>query len=205
MRLREPARPRPRPRATSPPTGPSSDEPIDARYRDREVLTNPPPSSGGILTAYCVGLLERSANPRPRDGWLRRWARPTRRAAPTSPRRSTEPRSSGACSNEPLSPASPPRPARLDDPPVRARPQWHRRQHHLLQRQPLRCPGAGHRRAPEQHARRGGPQPARLPRHRRPARRVTRMMAPTTCCATARSSSPSAAPAPTASARRSCR
>jgi gamma-glutamyltranspeptidase / glutathione hydrolase len=34
-------------------------EPIRARFRGTEVLTNPPPSSGGILIAYCLGLLER--------------------------------------------------------------------------------------------------------------------------------------------------
>ena len=33
--------------------------PIRARFRGTEVLTNPPPSSGGILVAYCLGLLER--------------------------------------------------------------------------------------------------------------------------------------------------
>jgi gamma-glutamyltranspeptidase / glutathione hydrolase len=33
--------------------------PIAAPFRDTEVLTNPPPSSGGILIAYCLGLLER--------------------------------------------------------------------------------------------------------------------------------------------------
>jgi gamma-glutamyltranspeptidase/glutathione hydrolase len=33
--------------------------PITAPFRGREVLTNPPPSSGGILIAYCLGLLER--------------------------------------------------------------------------------------------------------------------------------------------------
>jgi gamma-glutamyltranspeptidase/glutathione hydrolase len=33
--------------------------PISARFRGTEVLTNPPPSSGGILIAYCLGLLER--------------------------------------------------------------------------------------------------------------------------------------------------
>ncbi len=30
-----------------------------ADYRGREVLTNPPPSSGGILIAYCLNLIER--------------------------------------------------------------------------------------------------------------------------------------------------
>jgi gamma-glutamyltranspeptidase/glutathione hydrolase len=33
--------------------------PIAAPFRGTEVLTNPPPSSGGILIAYCLGLLER--------------------------------------------------------------------------------------------------------------------------------------------------
>ncbi len=34
-------------------------EPIRAGFRGTEVLTNPPPSSGGTLIAYCLGLLER--------------------------------------------------------------------------------------------------------------------------------------------------
>ena len=34
-------------------------EPIRVPFRGTEVLTNPPPSSGGILIAYCLGLLER--------------------------------------------------------------------------------------------------------------------------------------------------
>jgi gamma-glutamyltranspeptidase / glutathione hydrolase len=33
--------------------------PVVAPFRGAEVLTNPPPSSGGILIAYCLGLLER--------------------------------------------------------------------------------------------------------------------------------------------------
>jgi gamma-glutamyltranspeptidase / glutathione hydrolase len=33
--------------------------PVRARFRGAEVLTNPPPSSGGILVAYTLGLLER--------------------------------------------------------------------------------------------------------------------------------------------------
>lgn len=33
--------------------------PIAASFRGTQVLTNPPPSSGGILIAYCLGLLER--------------------------------------------------------------------------------------------------------------------------------------------------
>jgi len=34
-------------------------KPVRAAYRGTEVLTNPPPSSGGILIAFCLGLLER--------------------------------------------------------------------------------------------------------------------------------------------------
>ena len=34
-------------------------EPARAHYRGREVMTNPPPSSGGILIAYALDLLER--------------------------------------------------------------------------------------------------------------------------------------------------
>jgi gamma-glutamyltranspeptidase/glutathione hydrolase len=38
-------------------------EPLRMRYRDREVLTNPPPSAGGALIAYALGLLD--AQPAP--------------------------------------------------------------------------------------------------------------------------------------------
>jgi gamma-glutamyltranspeptidase/glutathione hydrolase len=34
-------------------------EPVRAQYQGREILTNPPPSSGGILIAYALDLLER--------------------------------------------------------------------------------------------------------------------------------------------------
>jgi gamma-glutamyltranspeptidase / glutathione hydrolase len=34
-------------------------KPVRASYRGAEVLTNPPPSSGGILISFCLGLLER--------------------------------------------------------------------------------------------------------------------------------------------------
>jgi gamma-glutamyltranspeptidase/glutathione hydrolase len=37
--------------------------PIRARYRDREVLTNPPPSAGGILIAYALSLLDGAGPP----------------------------------------------------------------------------------------------------------------------------------------------
>ena len=38
---------------------PVSRDPIAARFRGRDVLTNPPPSSGGILISLCLELLER--------------------------------------------------------------------------------------------------------------------------------------------------
>ncbi len=38
-------------------------EPARARYRGRDILTNPPPSSGGILLAYSLDLLERLGRP----------------------------------------------------------------------------------------------------------------------------------------------
>jgi gamma-glutamyltranspeptidase/glutathione hydrolase len=38
-------------------------EPAHAHYRGRDVLTNPPPSSGGILIAYSLDLLERLGRP----------------------------------------------------------------------------------------------------------------------------------------------
>jgi gamma-glutamyltranspeptidase / glutathione hydrolase len=38
-------------------------EPVRARYRGRDVLTNPPPSAGGTLIAYALALLEREAGP----------------------------------------------------------------------------------------------------------------------------------------------
>ena len=37
--------------------------PARAEYRGREILTNPPPSSGGILIAYSLGLLEQAGRP----------------------------------------------------------------------------------------------------------------------------------------------
>ena len=38
-------------------------EPAHASYRGRDILTNPPPSSGGILIAYSLDLLERVGRP----------------------------------------------------------------------------------------------------------------------------------------------
>lgn len=41
---------------------PIAREPVRARFRGRDVLSNPPPSSGGILLAYALELLERTAD-----------------------------------------------------------------------------------------------------------------------------------------------
>ncbi|HUA74505.1 MAG TPA: gamma-glutamyltransferase [Solirubrobacteraceae bacterium] len=38
-------------------------EPVRVAYRGREVLTNPPPSAGGTLIAYALGLLDREPPP----------------------------------------------------------------------------------------------------------------------------------------------
>lgn len=38
-------------------------EPARAAYRGREVLTNPPPSAGGTLISYALGLLDREPGP----------------------------------------------------------------------------------------------------------------------------------------------
>jgi gamma-glutamyltranspeptidase / glutathione hydrolase len=38
-------------------------EPVRVRYRDREILTNPPPSAGGTLLAYSLALLDRGPAP----------------------------------------------------------------------------------------------------------------------------------------------
>ena len=40
-------------------------QPVRVRYRDRLVLTNPPPSAGGTLLAYSLALLDRGARPPP--------------------------------------------------------------------------------------------------------------------------------------------
>jgi gamma-glutamyltranspeptidase / glutathione hydrolase len=41
--------------------------PVEAAYRDRRVLTNAPPSSGGVLIAYALELLQRWGSPPPLD------------------------------------------------------------------------------------------------------------------------------------------
>ena len=54
--------------------------PVSASFRGHEVLTNPPPSSGGILIGYSLGLLER-LGPAQRGGADRRRDRGRKRSA----------------------------------------------------------------------------------------------------------------------------
>ena len=42
-------------------------QPVEVAYRDRRVLTNAPPSSGGVLIAYALELLQRWGSPPPLD------------------------------------------------------------------------------------------------------------------------------------------
>ena len=49
-------------------------QPVKVRYRDREVLTNPPPSAGGILLAYALALLDRGPAPPTLEGVVRAMA-----------------------------------------------------------------------------------------------------------------------------------
>ena len=132
-------------------------EPVRAAYRGREVLTNPPPSAGGILIAHALALLD--AQPGPPELEARR------RGDGADPGRAH---------------ARVPRGARR--PGVRAGGSWTRRSPlgsttHIavLDREGWACSvtcsngsslrrgRARDRRSPEQHARRAGPQPARLP------------------------------------------
>ncbi len=49
-------------------------EPVRIGYRDREILTNPPPSAGGTLLAYALALLDRSPAPPTLRGVVRAMA-----------------------------------------------------------------------------------------------------------------------------------
>ncbi len=46
-------------------------EPVSVTYRDREILTNPPPSAGGTLIAYALALLDRGPAPPTLSGVVR--------------------------------------------------------------------------------------------------------------------------------------
>ena len=142
------------------------------RFRGTEVLTNPPPSSGGILIAYCARPA-RAARRGRGEQWSRRWRRrrtPARGFTPAVEDGFAERflyDGRGAARRGFLDPAGARprrrRPARLDHPHLGPRRRRAVRQRHLLQRLGLGRAGARDRRDPQQHARRGGPQPARLP------------------------------------------
>jgi gamma-glutamyltranspeptidase / glutathione hydrolase len=51
-------------------------EPLHVRFRDREVLTNPPPSAGGSLLAYALRLLDRDQAERTANAAGIGWAGP---------------------------------------------------------------------------------------------------------------------------------
>ena len=63
---------------------PIAREPVARALRGREVLTNPPPSSGGILIAYALELLERARRRPASRSSSRRWRRRRRRAPRSS-------------------------------------------------------------------------------------------------------------------------
>ena len=127
-----------------------------SRYRGREVLTNPPPSAGGILIARRAGDARRRAGPaRASSEVVDVMERTQAERTPSSSRGWTTPSSCGG--------SWPARgPAGLDHPHRGARPRGLGVLGHLLQRLVLGRRRSRDRRAPEQHARRAGPQPARL-------------------------------------------
>jgi gamma-glutamyltranspeptidase / glutathione hydrolase len=45
-------------------------EPVRVQFRDRQILTNPPPSAGGVLLAYSLGLLNRGPSPPTVEGMV---------------------------------------------------------------------------------------------------------------------------------------
>ncbi len=62
----------------------SSGRPCGCAYRDREILTNPPPSAGGLLLAYSLGLLDARAGAADPGRRRERDAVPRRASAPPS-------------------------------------------------------------------------------------------------------------------------
>ena len=134
-------------------------EPVRAGFAGCEILTNPPPSSGGILIAYALELLGGSA---PTEGRAssRRWSRPRTRGPASSSPGSTSPASRRRFLADRL--GSTTHITALDGEGGCAS---------------VTCSNGsgsgvfvdGHRDPAQQHARRGGPEPVRLPRDRRRA------------------------------------
>ena len=125
-------------------------EPIRVAYRGREVVTNPPPSAGGILIAHALALLRlRATRARCGRGGEHDGADPGRADAGV-------PGGSGRPGIRPAIPGAAV-PARVDHPRRRARPRGLGLLGHLIQRLVLGRGRARHRRSPEQHAGRTGP------------------------------------------------
>ena len=141
---------------------------VDA-YRGRDVVTNPPPSAGGILIARALSLLDGEPGPPSNE-------RVVEVMEITQGERTAEfleglddpefvsrflsraPGGRGAgrrC-------RGPGRTARLDDAHLGDRPGGVGVRGHVLERIVLRRRRTRHRRAPQQHGRRAGPQPARV-------------------------------------------
>ena len=141
---------------TSPPTRRSRASRCAARYRGREVLTNPPPSAGGMLIALRARRCSTARDGPPSLAGARRG---DGGGAGASARRSSSTGLDEAGFAERFLAVA----ARLDDAHLGARRRRRRVQRDLLERR-----GRGDRRArhgdpPQQHAGRAGPQPARLP------------------------------------------
>ena len=129
--------------------------PVRARYRGREVLTNPPPSAGGTLIALRAG----AARPRRRPAarWRSsspRWTRRSASARPTFLDGLDEPGFAERFLANRL--GSTTHVSVLDARRRRVQRDVHERRGRGDRR-------AGHGHPPQQHAGRGGPQPARLP------------------------------------------
>ena len=140
--------------------------PSTPSYRGREVLTNPPPSAGGILIAHALGLLDAMPGP-PRVERI--VAAMERTQAARTPEFLDGLADPGFVEQFLASP--PRRPARVDDAHRRARPRRLGVLGHVLERRELGRRRSRHGRAPQQHARRAGSEPARVPppRPRAPA------------------------------------
>ena len=161
---------------------PTERRPVEARFRGYEVLTNPPPSSGGILTGYSLGVLERlgdhsgveqivaaieAANKRRTDDFHQglhdeAYVRGISRHRPRRGRGADPRRRVG---RRPRRRRRAGRPARLDHSHRRARRRGQLRVGHLFERDRVGGRGPRDRGAPQQHAWRGGPQPAGIPPH----------------------------------------
>ena len=124
-----------------------------SRYHGREVLTNPPPSAGGILIAYALALLERGPARPTRAGARRRDGGGAGRAHAGVPRPGSPSRASSSAFMALA--------ARLDDARLGARRRRLGVRGHVHQRRGLGDRRARHRRPRQQHDGRAGPLAAR--------------------------------------------